>query len=989
MIMNKSSQSAKKINTSHPNPTMSPAATRRWEWSSARAEALRLNDAARNAARALWRSPHGQRVRGAVMSGRQAPYSGVVVILGGVAMVTLLIALIESVLPAPNPGVLYLPLAAFVAYYWSLRHGIATSALALVCIYLFLIPPAFALKTPIPTDTARLLTDAAVLVFILALARLAARRRERSEREASRFASLTSIGLALASELDEEPLLKLIAQTACDLTGADFAAFTLRPVDPQGQPLVPSRGDLFHLAAVVGVTAEQEESFRRAPLGGEGLLAPIFRHARAVRVPDAQAVIQPHTGDPSSHDQHDTPSQRRARSIAAARAAAQTYVEAGNDHRALRSVGIPAGHPTVRSFLGAPLLDRSGQVRGGLLLGHAEPDRFTEEDERLLVGLASQAATALENAQLFSAAQSRARELDVIFDSISDGLSLVGLDGAVIRENRVARELRTQLSSLPGDVPTALQQLVARATAWEPLVGSLPTAMGEPALQSLQITTAGSERREYHVSAAPVGATPAPMRPRGDPSQSGQSSDAAEQDTMIGAIVVWRDVTEARQLIAERRAREDADAQRILLQTIVDELPSGVYLTHGPDARLMLANRAALTVWGAEWRTGQPMLEFLRGHDIQVLRPDGRALADDELATIRSVQTGQAIQHQEEIIRQPNGAHLPILLNTVTVSSSLLGPALTNEAPSESASAEEYTAIVVLQDVTPLKEAERLKDEFIALAAHELKTPMATIKGYADMLTRGPASEVGAPLEDWQREALDAIDSATTRLVELTNDLLDVARLQADRLELRREPTDLVALARRVSRRMQVTTQRHILRLEASEDYVVADVDAARIEQVLGNLLSNAIKYSPDGGDVRVTISKISAINRASANAAADGEGYGERALITVQDAGIGIPQEQQARLFARFVRAENARERSISGTGLGLYLCREILARHGGRIWLESQLNQGSVFSVDLPLNSADDTNEATEARGEETLLGSGASVAAPPGEEHRDDQK
>jgi signal transduction histidine kinase len=247
---------------------------------------------------------------------------------------------------------------------------------------------------------------------------------------------------------------------------------------------------------------------------------------------------------------------------------------------------------------------------------------------------------------------------------------------------------------------------------------------------------------------------------------------------------------------------------------------------------------------------------------------------------------------------------------------------------------------------------------------------MAAVKGYADMLTRGPVSGLGAPLEDWQREALEAIDSATIRLVELTNDLLDVARLQADRLELRREPTDLVALARRVSRRMQVTTERHMLRLETSEDYVVADVDAARIEQVLGNLLSNAIKYSPDGGEVRIKVGKSSA------------SAEGEQALICVQDTGIGIPKEQQSRLFSRFVRAENARERSIGGTGLGLYLCREILARHGGRIWLESELNQGSVFSIELPLNDIGDGVEEMQVTGEagQAPPSGDASVAATP---------
>lgn len=106
-----------------------------------------------------------------------------------------------------------------------------------------------------------------------------------------RFAALSRVGTALMRELDETRLLHLIAETACELTGADFAAFSVRPTDESGQLLVPSKGNLFHLAAVVGVTKEQEALFRRMPLGGEGLLAPIFRHGVSVLVPDVLAHI--------------------------------------------------------------------------------------------------------------------------------------------------------------------------------------------------------------------------------------------------------------------------------------------------------------------------------------------------------------------------------------------------------------------------------------------------------------------------------------------------------------------------------------------------------------------------------------------------------------------------------------------------------------------------------------------------------------------------
>ncbi|MDE3230300.1 MAG: hypothetical protein KGO05_10495 [Chloroflexota bacterium] len=259
----------------------------------------------------------------------------------------------------------------------------------------------------------------------------------------------------------------------------------------------------------------------------------------------------------------------------------------------------------------------------------------------------------------------------------------------------------------------------------------------------------------------------------------------------------------------------------------------------------------------------------------------------------------------------------------------------------ESAIGEGHTALVVLQDMTPLKEAERVKDEFIAMAAHELRTPMAAVRGYAEMLERGARAGQGAALEEWQREALDSIDVATIRLVDLTNDLLDVSRLQADRMELRIEPHDLVALFKRVARRYQVTSGKHTISVHAAQEYVVARVDAPRMEQVVGNLLSNAIKYSPDGGEIVLSV---------------EADEAQEVARASVRDRGVGIPQQEQAQVFTRFSRASNARDLGIGGTGLGLYICRELLAHMDGRIWFESQVGEGTSVYFEAPLVSEGD---------------------------------
>ncbi len=572
--------------------------------------------------------------------------------------------------------------------------------------------------------------------------------RSNAERVASHFAALNRIGIALSSELNETRLLHLIAETARDLTGADFAAFTLRPVNELGQPLVAAEGNLFYLAAVVGVTQEEEALLRRMPLGGEGLLAPIFRHGVPVRVPDALALL--HQADPS---QLERAQEASSASRDAARQAAFDYVHGQIPREGLRYLGVPRGHPQVRSFLGAPLLDRQGQVIGGLLLGHTQPGKFSDEDEALLAGLAAQAAVALEN------------------------------------------------------------------------------------------------------------------------------------------------------------------------------------------ARLVLANRAAATVWGVVWPPGQPMGEFLRENHIRIFAVDGRPLTSGQLATLRAVRQGETVHQHQEIIRHADGATLPVLVNAVALDAQTLN-VLPADAAQHEARAPEKAALVVHQDVTALKEAEHLKDEFLGIAAHELRTPLAILRGFAQTLIVQTARGRGTELAEWQMESVEGIDQSTSRLIELTEDWLDVTRLQAGRITFHREPTDQVALARRVVARLQMTTERHHLSLLTSLEYLVVDVDPRRIEQVLTNLIGNAIKYSPAGGPIEVTVRE---------------EVETKMALLSIRDSGIGIPVQQHARIFGRFERADNARADGIGGTGLGLYICRELVERHGGRIWFESAEGQGSTFFITLPtLNDA-----------------------------------
>jgi len=728
-----------------------------------------------------------------------------------------------------------------------------------------------------------------------------------------RFAALSRIGTALMSELDEGRLLHMIAETACELTGATFATFTLRPVDEEGQPLVASEGNLFHLAAVVGVTKEQEALFRRMPLGGEGLLAPIFRQGVSVLVSDVLTHIHQRQGSHAPQEQD------------AAREAAIAYAHGQISAEGLLSMGVPRGHPIIRSFLGVPLLDRAHQVRGGLLLGHIQPDKFTPDDETLLVGMAAQASVALENVRLYNAVQMRAQELNAIFESIADGITLVDSHGTIRRENGTARRLRKALLERP-----------EKQQAFE----ALEALLNEPARQALRgeniqditvtVFDEHNEKREYLVNASPLNS----------PISSGplphlQNAQRNGNNTVTGAVVIWHDVTEARRLIIEQRIHAETEARRAVLQRILDELPSSVYLVRGHDACLVLANRAFTTVWGAAWMPGQPMSAFLKENGIRILGIDGHPMGLSQLATLQAVRQHETVRSKQEIIRHADGTTISVLANAIPISASDLNLSLWDTAQRTTAEPEP-AAIVVHQDVTALKEAEALKDEFIGIAAHELRNPLAVLKGFSQTLIVQTARGKGPQLTDWQIEALDGIDQSTLRLVELIDDLLDVTRLQAGRLELYIEPTNLIDLARRVIGRLRITTVQHTLILHTSLEHLVVNLDPRRMEQVLNNIIGNAIKYSPEGGTIDVTISE-------------DGEQH--LALISIKDQGIGIPVKQQTRVFGRFVRADNARAYGIGGTGLGLYLSRELVERHDGHIWFESAEGKGSTFSISLPL--------------------------------------
>ncbi|HEY6092075.1 MAG TPA: ATP-binding protein [Gemmatimonadales bacterium] len=228
----------------------------------------------------------------------------------------------------------------------------------------------------------------------------------------------------------------------------------------------------------------------------------------------------------------------------------------------------------------------------------------------------------------------------------------------------------------------------------------------------------------------------------------------------------------------------------------------------------------------------------------------------------------------------------------------------------------------------------KTKDQFLSNISHELRTPLNSIIGFTDLLL---TEELGPPLSEQQRDFLETVARNGRHLLELINELLDLQRIAAGRMELKPEPVSLVELLTEAAGSVQAQARKHAhaLTVDPVAGELRVKVDRGRIRQVLLNLLSNAIKFTPDGGRVTVAAGPVNG---------------GSEIRVAVTDTGIGIAPDDQPKLFQEFSQLDASASRKYEGTGLGLALSRRLVELHGGRIGIESEMGKGSTFWFTLP---------------------------------------
>ncbi|HUS03460.1 MAG TPA: PAS domain S-box protein [Chitinophagaceae bacterium] len=377
-----------------------------------------------------------------------------------------------------------------------------------------------------------------------------------------------------------------------------------------------------------------------------------------------------------------------------------------------------------------------------------------------------------------------------------------------------------------------------------------------------------------------------------------------EKENIIGASKIARDITDLK----------SAEQKQAMLAAIVDS---------SDDAIVSKDLNGIITSWnhGAEKIFGYLPHEIIGKH-ITTIIPEDRL--DEETVIINKIRKGERVSHFDTIRKRKDGKEINI---SVTVSpikdknGKVIGASKVARDITEKVEIEKQRQLFTER----LQEINHYKDEFMEMASHELKTPLTVIKANLQILEHKMQ-------DDNKVYFVNKTLNQVNKLTNLISDLLDVSKIQTGALELNRTNFELAPFLTEIIENIQQTSSNHEIILTAKDKTLMVRADRDRLEQVVINILTNAIKYSPNGKKVTV-----------------DAGIKDDQIIVKVTDQGIGIPDNDLDKVFTRFFRVRGLAS-TFSGSGIGLYISSEIIKRHGGNMWVESEINKGSAFYFSIP---------------------------------------
>jgi signal transduction histidine kinase/PAS domain-containing protein len=641
----------------------------------------------------------------------------------------------------------------------------------------------------------------------------------------------------------------------------------------------------------------------------------------------------------------------------------------------------------LRSLVGVPLLVQDRAI-GAIHVDSVHRGHFTEDDIHVLEQVAERVALALDHAHLLDVAEAARREaeaarrlaeartkkIEVIFASMTDAVLVFDRAGGVVEMNQAASDMLA-LRPEPEYYARPLHERGYTARVYDEQDRSLPEQEW-PVFRNLRgevLTGANAVDVVYRLPdgrQVQVSVSGAPLR----------DSDGE----IVGAVTICRDVTERRAL--ERRTHEALVALLTMAEVLVQEsepLEEGDGMRRAAQrltdltCRVMGCERSSIHIADQEGELLQPLtvagLDPAAEQSWHAMAPIPWRRAFSEIAP--HLEDGEITlldytHPPYDRLPNPYAAHV-ILMAPMRVGGNLVGllaldygnqdHTYTQDEISLADAAAKLAALVIererLQEermhaqaqVLALQEANRRMDEFLGIAAHELRTPVTVIKANLQLLSRRLAPDTPAQDSDpWQQvdrrplSLLGRTEKAVDRLTRLVNDLVDVSRIRAGKMNLQREPLDIAALAQDVVEEQRLAHADRRIQLELQGDTsTAAQADADRIRQVLLNYLTNALKYSPEQQPVVVRVTTEHA-------------GMATPVVrVAVRDKGPGIPPGELEQVWEPFHRVPGIEVLSGSGVGLGLglHISRELVERHGGEVGVTSKVGKGSTFWFTLPL--------------------------------------
>ena len=394
----------------------------------------------------------------------------------------------------------------------------------------------------------------------------------------------------------------------------------------------------------------------------------------------------------------------------------------------------------------------------------------------------------------------------------------------------------------------------------------------------------------------------------------GSGRFSQDEEHMLGMLA-----TQSALVMANARRHRDERKARVYLETLIDTSPVGVVVVDaktGMPTSLNQETRRILSQLQAQGSELDPDLHTPRLDTLIFRRADGREIATEENPLTQALRAGETVRAEEVVIQALDGRSVPVLINATPV------PAGCSEVES---------VIFTLQDMTPVKNMDRLRAEFLSMVSHELRQPLSSIKGSAVSLRESLNSLDPAEMVQFLR----IIESQSDRMRDLIGELLDVARIKTGTLSVALEPTEVSTLVESARSNFLTGNGGRNIALDLEQNLPWVMADNRRLVQVIDNLLSNAARYSQENSVIRLSGSLKN--------------GY---VTLSVTDKGRGIEPDRLPLLFRTFSGVDDDWKREVPASGLGLAICKGIVEAHGGRIWAESKgVGFGSRFTFTVPV--------------------------------------